>query len=176
MAWIRRLLSDGERALLLDIYDRCASMVLALAHSKMPPQEAEDVLYAVMERLIPHLSCITLLSEPQQKAYVYAAARSEVADRLRRRARERANAAEEMPEIADPDSDVERQIVQQEDVAALRRALGRLPEQHRRLLEMRYVLEMDSEEIGRHLGMRPEAVRQQLRRLRLRLRSQMEEE
>ena len=170
---VRRM--DGD--LLEDVYDRYAPMVLALARAKMPAQDAEDVLCGVMERLLPHLPRLADMAEPQRKAYVFAAARSEVADRLRSRARDAANTVPYELLPAEPaDSDAAETALKQADIRALRRAVSRLSDEHRLLLEMRYVLEMDHGQIGRRLGMRPDAVRQQLLRLRRKLKRWMEEE
>lgn len=170
-------MDSSDRELLMTLYDRYASLILALAYSKMPAQEAEDVLYSTIERLLPHLPRIAEFTEPQRKAYVYTAARSEVADRLRRRMREAKHAAGEvLPDsMPDPDADVERIALNRTEVETLRNALRLLPEDKRRLLEMRYVLEMDCAQIGRSLNMKPDAVRQQLLRLRRKIRQQMEE-
>lgn len=168
---------DGD--LLAALYDAYAPMVLALAHAKMPVQDAEDVLCGTMERLLPHLPRIAGLAEPQRRAYVYAAARSEVADRLRRRARDAAHTVSSdalLLEAADPGAGAAETAERNADIQSLRQAIRRLSGEHRAILEMRYVLEMDHAQIGRRLGMAPDAVRQQLLRLRRKLKRWMEEE
>ena len=169
---------DDGQALLMQLYDRYAPMILALTHVKMPGQDAEDVLGAVMLRLMHNLDRLEELQEPQRKAYVYVTARSEIADRLRKRARERnrSGSQEEAERVSDPTADVEQVLIDHETVNRLRRAVRTLPEEHRALLEMRYALEMDASEIARRTGKNCDTVRQQLMRLRRKLKRLMLEE
>jgi RNA polymerase sigma-70 factor (ECF subfamily) len=57
--------------------------------------------------------------------------------------------------------------------AGLRDALRRLEPVDRELLGLRYVLDLGSAEIGRHLGLSPEGVRSRLKRVRDRLRREL---
>lgn len=172
--------AGGDREVLMGLYDRYGNYVLALARRKLPWQEAEDVLYAVLERLLPYLSRIGQLAEPQRKAYVYAAARSVIADRLRRRSQERARIVdiESQPVAAMEDSsqDVEQLLVYRETVRQMRRAICALPEEQRALLEMRYIMRLDDGEIARRLGVSRDGVRQRMFRVRKKLRQLMQEE
>lgn len=174
------LIQDGgDRELLMALYDRYSPMTLALARAKAPGQDAEDILCETLERLIPYLPRIAELLEPQRKAYVYAVARSVLVERLRARAQEKAYVQEldAWPAgAADTQPGVEEQVIRREQVQNLRSALRRLPEEHRAVLEMRYVQELDATQIGRMLGMKDEAVRQLLWRLRGKIKKLMEEE
>jgi RNA polymerase sigma-70 factor (ECF subfamily) len=87
---------------------------------------------------------------------------------LRRRPDARGLPLEELAEPADPlaAEDIARAGVRI-DVA---RALGRLSGPERRLVELRYVLDMTHADVARHLGIPESTVRVRLHRARRRLR------
>lgn len=174
------LIQDGgDCGLLMALYDRYSPMILAMARAKAPGQDAEDILCETLDRLIPYLPRIAELLEPQRKAYVYAVARSVLVERLRARAQEKERVQELdawSAAAADTQPGVEEQVIRREQVQSLRRAIRALPEEHRAVLGMRYVQEMDATQIGQMLNMKGEAVRQLLRRLRGKIKRLMEEE
>lgn len=170
----------GDKELLQTLFEQHRNMVLTQARQKLPIQEAEDVLYATLERLMPHLDRIRMLSEAQQRAYVYSTARSEITDRLRVRMRERERTADAEPaaieNMADDSVNMDELMAHRDMVQRLRKAVRTLPPEQRCLLEMRYVQELDDAECGRRLGISRAAAKQRLYRLRIQLRRMMEEE
>lgn len=69
----------------------------------------------------------------------------------------------------------EREALSKERSEELRKAMMKLPERQRKILEMTYWLEMKSGEVAERLGMAPSSVRVSLKQARDRLRELLEE-
>lgn len=180
--WLPMLcvLAAEDEEFLTRLCDQYQEMILRKARRKLPVQEAEEVFGAVVERLLPHLDQIAELSDRQQQAYVYSTTRSVIADHYRHLEVERRFTVHvpegDMERLPGDMPEVDEALLHREQTAQLRLALRKLPPEHRKLLEMKYIRRLRDEEIGRLIGARPDAVRKQIYRLRQRLRDALKEE
>ena len=127
---------------------------------------AQEVLFALCEalpRYRPDGSAVM--------AFVIGIAKFKIVDAFRAAGRDRSTASDVMPESADPDPGPEFAAVLSAETGRLRRALARLPENHREIIVLRVALHYSAEEVARILGTSPGAVRvtqhRALRRLRV---------
>ena len=171
--------ADRQRQL-LELYQRHHRAILAQVRRRVPPQDVEDVLCDVLDGLLPRLEGLYAFSELRQAVYIRSVTRNAVADYMRRAVRTRARfvdvADADLERLSDGADSVEETVLRREQVERMKEAIRALPDDRRALLEMKYVQELDDGEIAARLGVSCAAVRQQLSRLRKRLRRTMEEE
>lgn len=156
----------GDPAAFRALIDATADRLYRLAiHLLRDPDEAEDV---VQETYIRAWERRGDLRDPAAVVpWLSRIARNAARDRLRwwkrRPERERSEPAREPASGAPP---ADRVLIDQEEAAALRRALDVLPEKHRVILLLREVEEMSYEQIAELLGVPMGTVESRLHRAR----------
>ena len=114
--------------------------------------EANDLVSETFLRAYIHLPLLGELNPGQRKAWLYRVLKNRFIDEKRAGKREQALAQQmawmnslAAPEVYSPE------------------ALSQVPDKYRQLLQMHYILEMTSEEIGERLGVPAATVRSRLR-------------
>ena len=180
--WMAALfqLPESDREFIMGLYSRYREMVLRRVRSRVPVQEAEDVLGRVMERLVGRVEHLRSLTEEQRRRYVFSVTRSAIADFYRRKGVEERFTAcvadEELENAVDGAPPMEEAAAYRQLVNRVKQLCARLPEEQQLLLELRYVQELGGEEIARQLGVSPDAVRKRLSRIHQKLREMLDEE
>jgi RNA polymerase sigma-70 factor (ECF subfamily) len=155
---------DGDRAAFGRLYDRYARMVHAIAVTRGPFSEADDVVQEVFLRALRQLKA--LRSADAFGAWLAAIARRTVAD-VHRRPRHEGEEAMGEPATAGT------QHEESEARAALE-AIRRLPAAYRETVAMRLVEGMTGPEIADRTGLSPGSVRVNLHRGMKLLRQRLE--
>jgi RNA polymerase sigma-70 factor (ECF subfamily) len=133
---------------------------------------AQDLTALTFERALAHLS--SLRDETAFGGWLFSIARNVVAGHYRTRRREvRLDDLETRPA---PDASAESQIVQSEELQALRGALDRLSEREQEIIRLRFVAGLPHREIGKALKLRPGNVAVILYRALRKLRADMNAE
>lgn len=78
--------------------------------------------------------------------------------------------------LHDSDTSTEEVLVQQENVQELAEAIGKLPEQQRDIIYMKYIINLSDGEIAQQLGISPDSVRVYLHRARRQARAVLQKE
>lgn len=168
------------QAQVLEMYQRHGRIIISQIRGRVPQQDVEDVLCAVVDAMMQRLPQLQGYSHIRQAMYLRAIARNEVADYLRSRVRTRERIAdmedEDMAALADDSDSVEAIVIRQDALERMRAAIQRLPQHKRDLLEMKYMQELSDEQIARKFGISPAGVRKRLSRLRTELRAMMKED
>jgi RNA polymerase sigma factor (sigma-70 family) len=120
---------------------------------------AEDVAQETLTRALEALRAGRLENPAALSGYLFQTALHVCIHRFRSADRERRALERLRPRDAGDDNDILGKLVSAEYGARLRKALETLEPDQRRLLEMTYRDELDSEAIGRELGVSPDAVR-----------------
>lgn len=126
------------------------------------PAEAEDVVQEVLRRAFEALRAGRVQKPDALPAFLFQTARYVCMHRGRASGRERKALQRFASPAGDEGVGVESPLtalISAERRSSVRRALGQLDSNERRLLEMTYRDELDSEEIGRQLGLTAGAVR-----------------
>lgn len=133
---------------------------------------AQDLTALTFERALAHLS--SLRDEKAFAGWLFSIARNVVASYYRRRRRDMPlETAEDRPA---PDTSAERQMVQSEELEALRAALEHLSEREQEIIRLRFVAELPHRAIGKALKLRPGNVAVILYRALRKLRAQLDAE
>ncbi len=130
---------------------------------------AEDVAQETLTRGLEALRAGRLENPDALSGYLFQTALNVCFRRFRSADRERRAFARFRPGDPADEADPLGRLVSAERAAKLREALEDLEPEQRRLLELTYRDELDSEAIGRELGIRPEAVRARRHRVIRRL-------
>ncbi|HLI86087.1 MAG TPA: sigma-70 family RNA polymerase sigma factor [Bryobacteraceae bacterium] len=156
--------AQADPARFLDLYNRYFYRVWAYVVKRSAHRaEAEDATSEVFRRALENLRGYEWRGPPFL-AWLLKIAANALAHRWEKAARE---SGDPVPEIAEPDADLERR-------AMLFELVGRLPEAQRRVIELRYVEERSLNEIASELGKTEGAVKQLQRRALENLRAELE--
>jgi RNA polymerase sigma-70 factor, ECF subfamily len=135
--------------------------------------EAEDVTQDAMLTALTSLDRYSPRSGTRFAAWLTTIALNTMRRRFRRR-RPELTATGELPEIADPDSDVSDHIDLARQRSALLQAFAELEPREREIVSLRYGADLNATEIATQLGMEPANVRKVLERARARLGERIE--
>lgn len=154
--------------------------VYALAlHKLNHPQEAEDIVQETVLRVYVHLN---RYKQPFKfSTWVFRIATNLCIDRLRKRIRTLSLDApvslcsdhNRYPCLADRNRTPEEVLLEQEEYAALRDAMEKLPSHYRSVLFLRYMKEMTLSDIGKTLKIPVTTVKSRVHRGRKALKSHM---
>lgn len=161
---------ESERELLLELYQQYHRVILDQLRVYVEPQELEDVLYTVIDSMAARIGQLAVYTPERRLVYIRAIARNTAVSYLRRRIRMRKKLVDisddALAAVADEQTGVEQEILRRDMLSALRGLIGKLPEEKRALLEMKYLLDMDNRQIAEMMHLSQTAVRQRLSRLR----------
>ena len=156
----------GEADGLAAAYDRYADPLYSYCRTIVPdPADAAD---AVQDTFVLAASRIGSLRDPEKfRSWLYAIARHECLRVLR--ARKRASAVGEVPEVTDAGADVSEDAERAEQVALVQQALGGLNPGEREVIDLQFRHELDAGEIASALGVSRNHVHSLMSRARAQL-------
>lgn len=156
--------AQGDPARFLDLYDRYFHRVWAYAVRRARNRaEAEDVTSETFRRALENLGSYEWRGVPVL-AWLLRIAANTLSNHREKLGRESSDA---LPDIAGPDSDLERR-------AMLFQLVARLPEAQRRVIELRYIEQQSLLDVAKKLGRTEGAVKQLQRRALESLREELE--
>ena len=150
----RKAKEDALAALFDDCYDRIARYAFVRLGDRA---EAEDLAGDVFLRALESLDSYEERGLPME-SWLLKTAHNLVVDRFRK-ASKRTTVPMDTVQVT-AEADPEEQAVADLEVARVRRALEKLTESQRRVIELRFFGELTSEEAGRALDKRAGAVRE----------------
>jgi RNA polymerase sigma-70 factor, ECF subfamily len=154
---------DSDVSLFDLTYEQHHRSLYAFLLGKAGEAVAPDLLQETYLRVWRHVADLRLVPEERRRYWLFTLARNVLTDHYRRGSVRRRHESE-----LDPDEQNEgsRAAVaaqtDQDSRMDINTAIGRLPQELRTLVAMRYLGEMDSSEIGEALGMPAGTVRYQL--------------
>jgi RNA polymerase sigma-70 factor, ECF subfamily len=164
----------GDRAARQRLYRQHVQRVFRTVRGMLRSDaEAEDVTQDAMLTALTSLDRYSPRSGTRFVAWLTTIAVNTARRRFRRR-RPELTATGELPEIADPDSDVGVDIDLARQRKALLQALAELEPREREIVSLRYGSELNATEIAAQMGMEAANVRKVLERARTRLGERVE--
>ncbi len=156
--------AQRERAAFEVLYRRYAARVYGYAFYQLRDHhDAEDVTERIF---LAALGGIERYADRGStfRAWLFRIAHNTVANAHRARARRRHDTLPDEPPWPDPDSDPASLVTRADELNAVLRALGELPEERRQVVLLRFVDGLSASEIGEVLDRSPGAVRVLLHR------------
>ena len=151
--------SDGDRAVMTDIYLRHRGLMLKIARQYTgEPAEMEDVVSDSCVALIQHLEALKGLEPEGQRAYIVSTVRHKAIDLCRKKAREQGKGLPVDTEMEAPAA-FEHRIVVQEEIDMVKQAVRSLPSREREALTMKFFEHKSDREIADSLGVSESTVR-----------------
>lgn len=136
------------------------------------PWEIEDVLQTTLVKLIDKIEKLKSLDDRSLVNYIITASKNNARSLLRRSSRESFASIDGDEELSGMNlSDglsAEDWVFRLEDIRQLADALNRLDDKSRYLLEAKYILEIDPQEMADELHIKPDSLRMELSRARKR--------
>jgi len=162
---------DGDPEAFGQLYDRFQpEIVRYLAHRVGDPDTAEDLAQQVFMKAWQAIPRYEARGVPF-KAWLYRMAHNQMVDHFRTRKQTTDLDGIDVPE----DAEAETLVLAAEMSAALGQALGRLSEDHRQVLTLRFLMEKSAKEIGEIMGRKEVTVRGLQMRALQALRREIEE-
>lgn len=164
--------SEIERAFMTDIYIKYSDIMRKKAEKLLSSEvEAEELVQDVFAKMIERAEVIMSVEEKKLPAYLMAAVRNSVMNRYRRRNIEKKyftelDEEENIEWVRDESPLPEDVYMEKENLGELSKALRKIPEKDRVILEDKYVLEMSDEQIAKQFGVSTSSVRSYLSRAR----------
>ena len=164
---VEPLAEQDDRLLLAEVYRRDYSRMMAVAMQILSSHSrAEDAVHETFLKLITHMDSLKAIPEERRIYWVLTVTKNTALDLLRKEGREMP--MEYTPEAAAPQEDGE--------VRCLVELIRAMPENYRRILELRFLAEWSHADIARELNMSVGAVKTRLSRGRQMLIQRMREE
>jgi RNA polymerase sigma-70 factor (ECF subfamily) len=170
--------NDGDRSLVESLYTKYYALMLRKAQSMVRDrQSAEDVVEAVMLRLIERIDLLRGCNRASLRSYLVACVRNEAIDRLRRTGRIQPldDAESQLGELPDDAPGAEIRLIREAQIQAVVRALEALDDRERLALRMKYYDRMTEGEIARLFGMSRSGIRNVIDRARRHVGAQLQE-
>ncbi|MHB8511033.1 MAG: RNA polymerase sigma factor [Actinomycetota bacterium] len=163
----------GEQSALGELFDRFYDGVYRYAYVRLGSvSDAEEAAQETFTQMVRSISRLRRRG-PSFEAWLFRIARNVCADEQRRRYRRKEDSSRDLPHVAIPSA--EDHVVLQDENERLHKMLGSLPEEQRRVLELRFAGGLSAEDVGRVLGKSAGAVRIQQMRALQNLRQVIEE-
>ena len=159
---------DGDPAAWSELVEQFSRYVFAIATQafRLSEQDAEDVFQEVFARTYTHLH--TLRDDSAIRPWIAQLTRRLAIDRLRSAGREQP--AEQLPETATPDAELERV-----DVALdVHQAMGVLPEHCREILDRFFAQDQSYQTIAATLGLAAGTIASRISRCLTKLRTELQ--
>jgi RNA polymerase sigma-70 factor (ECF subfamily) len=145
-----------DRKMVAELYEENSDALYRYAYRYLGDQDlAEECVADVFMHFIKRVQTETSY-ENNFRAYLYRSAHNWIVDRYRSGKHTLLQADEEIP---DSDTNVEEGLLQQIKVEKLKKALMRLPEEQRMVIELRYMENWSHKEVSSFLGKTVEATR-----------------
>ncbi len=161
-----------ERAFMTDIYIKYSDIMKKKAEKLLSSEtEAEELVQDVFMKLIERADFVMGVDEKKLPAYLMAAVRNSVMNHYRRRNVEKkyfteVDEEEAIEWVKDEAPLPEEIYLQKEKASELSKALQKLPDRDRLILEEKYILEMSDAQISKEFGVSETSVRSYLTRAR----------
>lgn len=160
----------SDRDFLLWLYQEFSRLMFHTAQKYLAdPHSQEEVVQESLKKLIEKVAVLRRLKRPALAGYVRATVRNTAIDLLKvqGRERERVVGLEDLTQGEMPRTDsLDEMVFCREEVQRLREIWSQLDGETRMLLERKYILGYENEELGRMLGCRTDSVRMKLTRAR----------
>ena len=169
----------SDRSLVEELYTNHYALMLRKAQSMVRDrQAAEDVVEAVMLRLIQRVELLRGCNRASLRSYLIACVRNEALDRLRREGKFRAtgDAGEALLRLPDDAPTAEARLIDEAQIQAVAGALERLDERERLALRMKYYDGMIEGDIAALFGMSRSGIRKVIDRARRHVGALLQEE
>jgi len=170
--------SESDRSLVESLYTDHYALMLRKAQSMVRDrQAAEDVVEAVMLRLIERIDLLRTCNRASLRSYLVTSVRNEAIDRMRREGRlwNFDGVEERLEQLPDDSPPAEARLFREEQVQAVVRALEALEARERMALRMKYYDRMTEADIARLLGLSRSGVRKVIDRARRQVGAQLRE-
>lgn len=136
--------------------------------------DTEDVLHSVIVKLIKRVDYLQTLPESRLINYIISASKNTALNHIRDQKRGATQSFEDtFDDYEDQAPQLDDRLQFQELKSDAITALKSLDEKSRRVLEMKYILDLPDEEIASALGIKPESVRMTLTRARNKLKDEL---
>ena len=171
--------NDDDRTLVESLYTTHYALMLATAQTMVRTrQAAEDVVEAVMLRLIQRIDLMRGCNPASVRSYLMACVRNEAIDRMRKEKKFSSwEAAENQVRSVSDDAPLpEERLIREDRIDAVARALLALGDRERLVLKMKYYDEMTEGEIARLLGVSRSGIHYTISRARRRVGQMLREE
>ena len=136
----------------------------------------EDVVHETFIAAIENKSKVFAMDKTEFMKWSYTVIKHKCLDITRRTERSPELLFEEIDEIPDYNSSVEEKMIKQDTFERIITHLGSLDEINRRILEMKYLLEMSMQEIAENLGFTVTQVNSRIARARTKVKTLTERE
>ena len=158
----------GGQAYLTWVYRQFCRLMFHTAQKYLAdPIDQEEAVQEALRKLIEKEATLRGLSRPALAVYIVTAVRHTAIDLLRQQERDRHIPLEDLPqEAAQNPVSLDEALILQEEAGRLRAVWPRLDEESRLLLEGKYILGYDNQELGQLLGCQANSVRMKLTRAR----------
>lgn len=170
-SWLCAILSEpSDRAFMEELYQTYERLMYATARCYLTPEDSADAVQDGVERLMGRIDILQRLEKPALIRYIGLTVQTAAIDILRRkRAHPTVLSLEEYAVQAKQDLDLEEALCGNERLEEFRAAWKKLDEKDRFLLQQKYFLELNDEELARYYGCKPDSIRMKLTRARRRL-------
>ena len=177
-AVIAAIENEDDRSLIESLYTDYYVLMLHKAQSMVRDrQAAEDVVEAVMLRLIDRIELLKGCNRASVRSYLVTCVRNEAIDRMRREKKTQSldDAEERLRKLPDESPQLETSLIREEQIQAVVKALEALDDRERLALRMKYYDRMTEGEIARLFGMSRSGIRNVIDRARRHVEAQLQE-
>lgn len=161
--------NDDDRSLMESLYTDHYALMLRKAQSMVRDrQAAEDVVEAVLLRLVERVGLLRGCNRASLRSYLVTCVRNEAIDRLRREGGrfDLGDPGERLRQLPDDAPGAEARLIREERIQAVAGALERLDERERLALRMKYYDGMTEADIAALFGMSRSGIRKVIDRAR----------
>ena len=177
-AVIAAIEDENDRSLIESLYTDYYVLMLHKAQSMVRDrQAAEDVVEAVMLRLIDRIELLKGCNRASVRSYLVTCVRNEAIDRMRREQKTQSldDAEERLRKLPDESPQLDTSLIREEQIQAVIKALEALDDRERLALRMKYYDRMTEGEIARLFGMSRSGIRNVIDRARRHVEAQLQE-
>lgn len=177
-AVIAAIENEDDRSLIESLYTDYYVLMLHKAQSMVRDrQAAEDVVEAVMLRLIDRIELLKGCNRASVRSYLVTCVRNEAIDRMRREQKTQSldDAEERLGKLPDENPQLDTGLIREEQIQAVVKALEALDDRERLALRMKYYDRMTEAEIARLFGMSRSGIRNVIDRARRHVEAQLQE-
>jgi len=164
---------DDDRTFMINLYERYYPLMYSRARAIVRDEmTAEDMVQDTVVKLIRNIKKVRALGSPVLPSYLVICIKRTCLDYLRHKKVADAHTGESMDdeslhaEYEDKTMDIEADVLLKLGIEEVKEAFIRLPEQLQDILEYKYLLELDDEEIAKTLGIKKDSVRKYVSRAR----------
>ena len=159
--------NEDDRDFMSVLYERYRRLMLSEIYKLIHDSwVAEDLMQDTIVKLIDKVELLKTMDSKRLSAYVVTSAKNQARDYLRKAARSEVDLFEDMEDTIPDGLELEDFVIRLDITERMAEIWPNLPEDTRELLERKYILGQDNEEIARIFDIRPASVRMKLTRAR----------